>query len=76
MASKRRQSLYPKKTVQGTHYITREAAEKLRKAMARSGRPGRKTTASDVINFCLMRSADEMTREAVAGVAPPDAAGA
>ena len=66
MGSKKRQSVYPKKRVQGTFYITREAAQKMRAAMARGGRPGRRVTASDVVNFALLQAADLFDREAVA----------
>jgi len=68
VGSKRRQSVYRDKKVQGTHYITKLAAKKLRAAMTRGALPGRRATASDVITFCLERSADEFTRETAAQV--------
>lgn len=58
---KKRQTVYKDKTVQGTYFTTVEAAKKLKAAQVRAGRPGRKVTASDVITFCLLRAADDMT---------------
>jgi hypothetical protein len=50
--------MYPKKKVQGSYILTREAALKLQAAHRRTGK-----SASDVLEFCIRDSADKLTPE-------------
>jgi hypothetical protein len=50
--------MFGKKTKQGSHILTREAWQKMRRASKRTGK-----SESDVLEYCVRKSADGLTRE-------------
>lgn len=49
--------MYPGKSVQGSHYLTKAADRKIRHASRRTGKSD-----SDVLEHCVHRTADSLTR--------------
>jgi hypothetical protein len=56
MARQKGVPAYPKKAVQGSYYISRKAAKKMRAASKRTGKSD-----SDIIEHGIMLTADEIT---------------
>lgn len=64
MARRKGKPMFAKKTVQGSHFITRVAELKMNAAARRSGKSD-----SDVIDFGLRVAADLLTREVADAIA-------